>query len=86
MIGHPIYMKLNPETENLELVTRVWRIKVERLVCMIEELLPLAALSACMPPDSRRRTFDEGAKLVGQYRKSNPKHSEPITSNAAPQS
>lgn len=59
--------------ENHELATRTWRNKVEKLVCVIEELLPFTRMTTLHPPP----VVVTSEALVREYRKKYPKPSAP---------
>lgn len=71
MMGYPA-VKRDLETENLELATRARRHKVEKLVCVIEELIPLCKPRGWLWLPSAESVI-RAENMVDEYRKEHPK-------------
>lgn len=74
MMGYPA-VKRDLETENLERDN--WRHKVEKLVCVIEELIPLCKASRKWIELPSAESVIRAENMADEYRKEHPKLSDP---------
>lgn len=70
-------MNRDLEAENLELATRAWRNQVEKLVCVIEELIPLCKASRRWIELSSVESVIRAENVVDEYRKQYPRTQGP---------